>query len=293
MRYSPLLASLVAVPLIWAAPTFAQDTQTDAAPTEVTADTVLADVNGVEITLGHMIALRSRLPEQYRQVPEAQLFPALLDQLIDQTLLAQRAEASGDDDARSVQVYVENELRSLLANRVVETIVESAVTDEALSAAYDEAVSGMTQDQQYNASHILVETEEEAQAIAAEIAGGADFSEQAKAKSTGPSGPNGGNLGWFGQGDMVPTFDAVVQTMTVGDVSEPVQTQFGWHVIKLNDTRLSPLPSRQELQPTLRQQIVQSALREELEKMRDGATVTLSETEVPPSALSSVELDDE
>ncbi|MEL6127573.1 MAG: peptidylprolyl isomerase [Pseudomonadota bacterium] len=285
MRYSPLFMSLVALPLIWATAPLAQDT-----PAEVSAKTVLAEVNGTKINLGHLIALKRRLPPQYQQVPDAQLFPALMDQLIDQTILSQQAAADGKADSFELRTLLENEERSMLANILVAEIVENARSEDALEEAYQNAISGMTQDQQYNASHILVETEEEARTIAEELAGGADFAEQAKAKSTGPSGPNGGNLGWFGQGDMVPTFDAVVQTMTVGDISEPVQTQFGWHVIKLNDTRLSPLPTRQELEPELNEQITQSALRAYLEDARSAAEIVRTEIEVPASALSTVDL---
>ena len=241
MRYSPLFMSLVALPLIWATAPLAQDT-----PAEVSAKTVLAEVNGTKINLGHLIALKRRLPPQYQQVPDAQLFPALMDQLIDQTILSQQAAADGKADSFELRTLLENEERSMLANILVAEIVENARSEDALEEAYQNAISGMTQDQQYNASHILVETEEEARTIAEELAGGADFAEQAKAKSTGPSGPHGGSLGWFGPGMMVPSFEAAVIALEPGEVSDPVQTQFGWHVIILLETRTADLPALEQ-----------------------------------------------
>ena len=192
--------------------------------------TVVATVNGTEITLGHMAAARSGLPEQYLQLPDDVLFKAILDQLVNQTILANRFE--GDAPA-PVQRRLENERRSLIASTVIEQIVEEKLTDDALKAAYDAKYAEATPDKEFKAAHILVETEEDAKKIVEELAAGADFTELAKERSTGPSGPNGGDLGWFGKGMMVPAFEEAVAGMEDGAISNPVQTQFGWHVIKI------------------------------------------------------------
>ncbi|HFQ15592.1 MAG TPA: peptidylprolyl isomerase, partial [Rhodobacteraceae bacterium] len=198
---------------------------TEAPMMEVTADTVLATVNGDAITIGHLIATRSALPEQYQALPDEVLFEGILEQLIQQTLLSQ---ASGELSRRT-QLELENERRALIAGEKIDEITAEALTQEALQAAYDAQYANAEPVPEYNASHILVETEEEAKAIIGELENGADFAELAKEKSTGPSGPNGGALGWFSEGMMVAPFEAAVIGLEPGQVSPaPVQTQFGW-----------------------------------------------------------------
>ena len=182
-----------------------------AADGHVSADTVVATVNGTDITLGHMIVLRSRLPAQYQQLPAETLFDGILDQLVQQTLLGQTL----DTLSKGSLMTIENEERALKASEVIAEISAEAVTDEALQAAYDARFVGVEPGQEYNASHILVETEEEAMALIEELNGGADFATLAQEKSTGPSGPNGGQLGWFGTGAMVKPFEDAVVSMEV------------------------------------------------------------------------------
>lgn len=250
-----LSAAMTALSLTIAAPAFAQDSE---APN---VDTVVATVNGVEITLGHMAVAKATLPEQYRQMPADVLFPGILNQLISQTALVQSFE--GETPAR-VRLALDNEHRSLIAGEVVEGIMQNAVTEAALQAAYDADFSGLDAGEEYNASHILVETEEEALAIQADLIAGADFAEVAQEKSTGPSGPGGGNLGWFGTGQMVPSFEEAVVALRSGEISDPVETQFGWHVIKLNEKRVKEAPSldavRAELEDRLRNEAVQARI---------------------------------
>ena len=201
---------------------------------EPDASTVVATVNGQDITIGHMIIAHATLPQQYRQLPPDVLYNAILDQLIQQTALAQTFEG---DLPGHIALSLENETRSLVAGEQVEAIMQAAASDEEIQAAYDAQYGDGTGGDEFNASHILVETQEEANEIKAELDGGANFAETAKARSTGPSGPNGGELGWFGPGAMVPEFEQAVVGLDVAQVSEPVQTQFGWHVIRLNDKR--------------------------------------------------------
>lgn len=208
------------------------------AENHVSADTVVATINGTDVTLGHLILQRQSLPPQYQQIPADVLFDGLLNQVIQQTLLSQTLE----ETPKSVELALENQERALKAAEAIQDAVEAGVTDDMVRAAYDAHDWGV----EYQAAHILVETEEEANALIEELDGGADFAELAREKSTGPSGPNGGDLGWFPQGAMVPEFDEAVTSMDVGSVAGPVQTQFGWHVIKLNETRpIEPTPFEQ------------------------------------------------
>lgn len=228
---------------------------------ETDASTVAAVVNGEEITLGHISIAVSTLPQQYRELPPDVLYGAVLDQLVSQALLRQ---ANGDRMPNHVKLSLENETRSLLAAEEVERVMQNAASEADIKAAYDERFSNTPGDEEFNASHILVESEEEAKAIKTQIDDGADFAETAKASSTGPSGPNGGSLGWFGKGAMVPAFETAVVGMEAGDVSDPIQTQFGWHVIKLNDKRIKQAPEldavRAEIERELRTQAVEQRI---------------------------------
>ncbi|SFE14446.1 peptidyl-prolyl cis-trans isomerase C [Sulfitobacter brevis] len=252
-----------------------------------TIDTVVASVNGKDITLGHMIVARASLPEQYQQLPDDVLFTGILDQLIQQTALADTF--TGDLPPR-VTISIENETRSLTAGEVVEGIMAEPVAEDAIKAAYDEQYANAEPTEEYNASHILVETEEEAKAIQTEIEGGADFTEIAKEKSTGPSGPSGGELGWFGAGMMVPAFEAAVVEMDTGAVSDPVQTQFGWHIIKLNEKRKSEAPALEDVREEIELQVRQTDVQAAIEKLTADAKVEKNDVEaIDPAVLKNLD----
>ena len=250
------------------------------------ANTVVATVNGKDITVGHMILARATLPEQYQQLPDDVLFEGILKQLVEQTLLA--GDFSGDLPKR-IALSLENEKRSLIAGERVEALLSEALTDEALQEAYNTRFADAIPAQEYNAAHILVETEEEALAIKTDLDGGADFAATAKDKSTGPSGPNGGSLGWFGKGAMVPSFEAAVIELDIGAVSAPVKTQFGWHLIILNETRNGSAPTFDEVRPELEGEIRQSAMTAVIDSLREKANIDQSGAEeVDPSILSDL-----
>jgi peptidyl-prolyl cis-trans isomerase C len=271
----PIAAALTAFAL--AGPAAAQD-----APA---LDTVVATVNGDAITLGHMVAARSSLPQQYQQLPDDVLFNALLDQLVQQTLLSQTQDALSG----MAEMALENERRMLGAAQAIEGIVGESVTEEALQAAYEARYADAEPGTEYNASHILVETQELAQQLIEELEGGADFAALAEEHSTGPSGPSGGSLGWFGEGAMVEPFQNAVQEMEPGSVrSEPVQTQFGWHVIRLNETRPAEAPVLDEVRGELAEEIRQAAVEDRLQALSDAAEIDRSGAEsLDPSALSA------
>ncbi|MEM5476592.1 peptidylprolyl isomerase [Pacificibacter sp. AS14] len=240
---------------------------------DMSSDTVVATVNGSQITLGHVIAARGSLPAQYQELEDAQLFEGILNQMIQQELLKQ----SAGDLSKAVAIQIENEQRIAIAGSALQEIATSAVTDEALKAAYDAKYADFAPGREFNAAHILVETEEEAKAIVAELEGGADFSQLAMDKSTGPSGPNGGDLGWFGLGMMVAPFEQAVVEMEPGDISAPVQTQFGWHVIKLVDSRLQDVPALETERDELAATIEDEAIRARLDELQAAATLEIAE----------------
>ena len=240
---------------------------------EATAETVVATVNGTDITLGQLINTAAQLPPQYQQLDDGQIFNGLLDQLVKQQLLADSLEVQ----PKRVDITLQNELRSLRAGEVVNEILETPIGDEELQAAYDARFADVEPETEFNAAHILVATEEEAIAVKEMIDGGADFAETAQEKSTGPSGPNGGDLGWFGPGMMVAPFEEAVLTLEAGEVSDPVQTQFGWHIVKLNETRETALPTLDELREELSGEIQQQMLDARLVELDAAAEITLPE----------------
>ena len=257
------------------------------AENHLAADMVVATVNDTEITLGHMIVLKQRLPAQYQQLPAEVLFEGILDQLVQQTLLGE----SVDELSLGSRIVLENESRSLRAAEEIQRITESAVSEEALQAAYEAAFANVEPATEYNASHILVPTEEEAQALIEELAGGADFATLAQEKSTGPSGPNGGQLGWFGLGAMVAPFEEAVVAMEVGTVSEPVQTQFGWHVIRLNETRLKDAPALDEVRGDLAETLRREAIENRLSELTEGAKIDRVEAgTIDPNVLNDISI---
>lgn len=280
---SVLKAALAgAIGISLALPAIAQD---DNDP--VTAETVVATVNGTDITLGHMLVLRSRLPQQYQNAPPETLFEGILGQLIQQEIM----RAGNDGLSRASQYVLDNEERALAATEVANEYAQDRVTDEAVQAAYDAQYGAVEPETEYNASHILVETEEEAQALVTELEGGADFAELAQERSTGPSGPNGGNLGWFGKGMMVAPFEEAVIAMEEGEVSNPVQTQFGWHVVKLNETRQAAAPTLDEVRDEIVNQLQREAIEAAIAELTQTADVSRIEAgEIDPSVIGNMSL---
>lgn len=280
MFLRPNGVAAVALSFAMAFPAAAQDQN-------VTRDTVVATVNGQDITVGHMLVLRARLPQQYQQLPNEMLFTVILDQLVQQAALGTTTDGLSD----VARIMLENEERALLATEAVEAITAEKVTEEAVAAAYEEQYLNAPEETEYNASHILVETEEEAQALVESLRGGADFAETARETSTGPSGPNGGNLGWFGLGMMVPPFEEAVVALEVGAISDPVETQFGWHVITLNETRVKTAPPLEEVAEELRSGLQTAAVGEALEALMGEIEITRAEPgEIDPAVIGNPDL---
>lgn len=264
MRHSPSSLSCLAVIAALCAPAPAPAQE---APSR---DRVLATVNGTDITLGHIVVLRAGLPEQYDEVDARTLFDGLLDQLVQQTLLA---DSIGDTPSPDVALMIENETRALLASDAINEVVEDEVSEEAIQAMYAERYSDADPVTEYSAAHILLKTEEEARDMIARLEDGAEFAALAREFSEGPSGPGGGDLGWFAEGMMVDSFFEAVTSLDIGAVSDPVQTDFGWHVITLKDTRLQGTPELEETRASIVDTLRREALEGELQRLEQGGTV--------------------
>lgn len=253
---------------------------------EPSAATVVATVNGTEITLGHMIVLRETLPEQYQQLPDDVLFKGIMDQLIQQTTLEQSMKEVPLRD----KLAMENTRRGYISGVVLEGVISAAVTDAALQEAYDARFKDAAPSTEYSAAHILVETEEKAKELKAQVDGGADFAELARVNSTDGAAQNGGDLGWFGLGMMVKPFEDAVLTMKPGEVKGPIKTDFGWHLVLLKETRVATQPTLDELRDELAAEIEQKAVEAHIATLTAAATVTKPGEGIDPALLRDVNL---
>ena len=254
-----------------------------------TADTVVATVNGTKITLGQMIALRETLPPEYQQLPDDVLFKGIYEQLIQQEVLAQ----SITELSPRTLATLENDKRGLVSGIAIEGIVKEAVTEEALQAAYDARFKDAVAQTEYSAAHILVDTQEAADKLKADLAGGADFAELAKGNSTDTgSGANGGDLGWFGMGMMVKPFEDAVVAAKVGEVTGPVQSEFGWHLILVKETRVAEQPTLDQMRDELAAEVENAAITAKIDELTKGAAVTREGEALDPAILKNATLID-
>lgn len=265
-----------------ALPVAAQETPAVEAPAQPAPDAVVATVGDQTITEADLAFAAEDLQQELGQVPPADRRAFLVTVLIDMKVMAQAAKAAGMNETEMFKrrlAYLEE--RALRRAYFAEKIA-AAVTDEAIRAAYDTFVAGFTPVEEIHARHILVASKEEADAVKAELAAGKAFEIAAMEKTTDPSGKQtGGDLGFFGKGQMVPEFEAAAFALEPGQVSEPVQSQFGWHVIKLEEKRMSPPPSLEQMTPQLGQQVMYDAFDASVLSLKANIAI-----EIPDAALA-------
>ena len=234
---------------------------------------IIARVNGEPIWESDIEAAAAILPPEYANYPADVMRPALISQLIDRKLLADAAKRTGVDRDADIMAQAHQAYAQVIGAAFMERALDEEVTDDKVRARYDEFTAGFTPEDEVNARHILLETEGDAKAVLKDLKNGADFGELAQEKSTGPSGANGGALGWFVKGDMVAPFAEAAFAMQPGDLSDPVETQFGWHVILVEDRRKSEAPSFEEVEEQLLQAMQQQAIGEIFRKLRQQAKI--------------------
>jgi peptidyl-prolyl cis-trans isomerase C len=270
------------------APAAAQDAApaTDAPAAEaapVSPETVVATVGGEPITEADLGFAAEDLTQELSQMPPDQRKPFLLRVLIDMKVMAKAGQDAGMADTPLFQQrldYLED--RALRRAYFAETIANS-VTEEAVRADYEAFVAEFVPADEIRASHILVPTQDEANAVKAELDGGADFATVAKENSIDPGAANGGDLGFFGKGMMVAPFEAAAFALTdVGQVSAPVESQFGWHVIRLEEKRQSAPPAFEQVAAQLQQQRLMTTFDETVARLMEGVTI-----DIPDAALKA------
>lgn len=258
----------------FAVPAMAQTTKEAPAAGE-NNDPVLARVGDNEIHLTDLMREAQTLPQQYRSMPLQSIFEPLLQRMIARVLVVNAAEAKELDKRKDVAQEIMRNRAVLLQQVYMQELVGPGVSDADVKAYYEKEVASQPGTSEVRARHILLETEAEAKLLAEKAQKGEDFAALAAAHSTGPSKSQGGDLGFFKAGDMVPAFSEAAFAMKPGEVSDPVKTRFGWHVIKVEERREAQPPGLEESQEEIRQQLSQAAMQNEIERLRAGVKVEL------------------
>src|SRR6201996_3334980 len=234
---------------------------------------VLAKVNGSEIRQSDVALAEEELGPSLAQMDPATKKENVLAFLIDMKIVAKAAEEKKMEDRPDFKARLAFARNRLLMDNLLAAEGKAATTDEAMKKVYDEAAKQIAGEQEVHARHILAETEDEAKAIKAELAKGADFAELAKKKSKDPGASDGGDLGFFTKDQMVPEFSAVAFSLEPGKISDPVKSQFGWHVIKVEEKRNRKPPEFDQVKGQIETYVTRKAQAEYVGKLREAAKI--------------------
>lgn len=260
------------------------EAEIQAALAEHDGNEVLATVGKQKVTLADAAMIYTTLPPEVEGAEAEQLLEGITEQLVSETALYQRALEEGLDKNKEMTFRLEAIRRSALAEAYLTSKLDEAITEESLRKQYDALTADFDGAKEVNARHILVKTEDEAKALVKSLKDGADFAELAAEKSTGPSGANGGSLGWFSKDTMVAPFSEAAFALEKGGLSAPVETQFGWHVILVEDIRTQAPPPFETVEPNLRQRASQAAAQDIITKTRESMDIKIEE-KTPPAFL--------
>lgn len=257
---------------------YAQDAaaKTEAAKPAEKADPtkVLATVNGVKLTQGEVDQASSDLDPQFSRLPDDQRRLAALAALVDIKVLAAAAKTDKLDESADFKQRIEFLKDRALHNEYFQTAIVDKISDAEVRGRYDKEIAAMPAKNEVRARHILVKTEDEAKAIIKKLEGGAKFEDLAKESSTDGSAAQGGDLGYFGEGMMVPEFEKAAFALEVGGYTkEPVKSQFGYHIIKLEDKRQQQPPAFDEVKEQVRSILIREKYIEMVKKLRDGSKI--------------------
>ncbi len=237
---------------------------------------IVATVNGDPVHLDDVRAAAQSLPDEMRQLPPNVLFPMIVNQVIDQKALLIAARHEGLQKDPQVQKTMQSAADTALQNIYLTREVSPMVTDQAVHDIYDKTMAGKPGDKEVHARHILLGSEKQADDVIKQLKAGADFGKLASTLSTdkASAAQNGGDLGWFKQGDMLPEFSAAAFAMNKGQISDqPVHTRYGWHVIQVLDTRTAPPPTFDSVKDQIRQKLIQQDVRHVVDQALTGVKV--------------------
>lgn len=241
-------------------------------------DVVVATVNGETVTETDLAVAMADLDQQFAQLPEEQRRAAALSAIIEIRLMAAEAEKAGLAEGTEFERRMTLLRQRALHSSYIDKEIADKVTDEAVRARYDRQIAETPPANEVRARHIIVETKEEAEAIIKELDAGGDFEAIAKEKSKDGAAAQGGDLGYFAAGRMVPEFEQAAFAMEVGSYSkEPVQTQFGWHVIKVEDKRIQQPPAFEQVADQFRSLLLRETYFAKVTELREGASVDIAD----------------
>ena len=245
---------------------------------------IVANVNNEDISLETMIHAMNELPPEIQSQPFMSYYEDLLERVIDIKLFAQEGKKMKLDEEPSVRAAIDFVIEKVLMQAFLSKYVQENIKEEILKASYNNFIADETSREEIKASHILMDTESEAIDVINMLNDGDDFAELAKNKSTGPSGPSGGDLGWFKRGQMVPPFEKAAFSLNKNEITQrPVQTQFGWHVIKIFDKRIPEAPSYESMKNKLIQDLERKIVSKKIQDLRNDASIEkLSSRELEP-----------
>ena len=252
----------------------------------LSAETPFIEVNGKIVKFGSAIIAFSKIRQSNRNFDEKTVFSQIVQQLVNEELLSQNIEKKN----QLTLLALEHERRSALAAQMVSKILKNFPNDELVNSAYKNLTEQYKDALEYNASHILVKDEEQAKTILADLKGGEAFEEMAKEHSIGPTGKNGGKLDWFDLNNMVPEFSTALMVLSDGDISQPVKTKFGWHVIKLNKTREKKIPELKDVKTQLVQNLRQKKINDYLNSLTENSKIKFLGKDINPNEIANVKL---
>ncbi len=269
-------SSLTAKAVAADAPASAQPAAQPQAKPAADPNMLLATVNDQKITLGDVQHAAATLPPEARQLQPSVIIPLLINQLIDQKAIQIQADKEGLANKPAVKAAMEAAANNVLQNAYLEEQVAPKLTDDALKAYYQEHYASKKPEEEVHARHILVDSEAKAQSIIRQLNKGADFAKLASRLSTDKAsgGTNGGDLGWFKRGDMIPDFSNAAFAMKSGSITQkPVHTQYGWHVIQVLGTRTAPVPSFEQVRDQIRRDLIRQEVRKVVEAAEKQAHI--------------------
>ena len=243
-------------------------------PVNPASDPVVARVDGTPIHLSEVEEAARGLPEQFRAMPPPMLYPLLIDQMISQRVLADAARKADLQNSPEVRARVRQAEDEALQQAFLAREITPLMTDEALRARYQRDIASQPAEAEVRARHILVQTETDARSAITALQGGADFATLARERSRGPGAAEGGDLGFFKKEEMPEAFAEAAFALQPGQVGQtPVRTQFGWHVIKVEERREEARPSFEQAEPELRRAVIEEAATQVVDRLRAAATV--------------------
>lgn len=255
----------------------AHDEQGQPMASLIKADHVYAEVGAQKILGSDLLALAENLPPQAQENANSAIVDAMLNQLVNDALIEQKAKNLKLDQKPDVIDQLAQIEKRIISEAYIRSIVDEQMTEEKLRQKFDEFLFNNPRQPQVRARHILMDSEEEAKDIITQLNNGADFADMAKKHSTGPSGPRGGELGYFTKEMMVPEFADVAFNLDKGAISQtPVKTKFGWHILKIEDKRLQPKPAFEQIKGQLEGQVMDEIIRAALSDLRDNTPVKIS-----------------